>query len=100
MKNRLEKVAENPERLVNCFVWLSVVNDPANHAVPRNTPGVRIHQLENPALYCKGVIVQADAEDTLIRWEEFAGGATSTKTYCLLALATLISTTPALGWKG
>ena len=100
LQNRLEKVGENPEHLKGCFVWLSVVNDPENHAVPRNTPGVRIHHLENPALYSRGVIMQADTEDTLVKWDELSGGPTSTKTYSLLALATLISTTPALGWKG
>ena len=44
--------------------------------------------------------MQADTEDTLVKWDELSGGPTSTKTYSLLALATLISTTPALGWKG
>ena len=38
--------------------------------------------------------------DTLIRWEDSGGGPVSTNTYRLLALATLISATPALGWKG
>ena len=59
LRERLERVGENPERLVGCYVWLSTANDPTNDAVPHNTPGVRIHQLENPALYSKGKIVRA-----------------------------------------
>ena len=81
-------------------MWLSTANDPLNDAVPHNPPGVRIHQLENPALYSRGRIVRANMADTLIRWEDSGGGPVSTETYSLLALATLISATPALGWKG